>query len=296
MGQSSRVLNSTHESLFDLFDLPDTWNNMLLQRRRLKKFSQLPLPIRAPTKSPSELLLELPDTEEDIASQERGLEHFSLFPDLPMELRLAIWRSILPPPRLFNLENECSRVFQDRRSRRRQSRLPITLRINRESREETLRHYDIVYLHKPGRGASAIVKPMLFGPRRDMIFIHSVHDFLSKPFIVYSISLAVKTTFRAKIPLNGIRELTILDARWDDKEKFVQTLMLFPGLKKLNLIEVHDGNVEKWFQSTEKEGGVEFRRDLLKAAEERRMSDLGGWSCPEIIMLPHQRVSMEIRK
>lgn len=129
-----------------------------------------------------------------------------------------------------------------------------------------------------------------------MIFIHSVHDFLSRPFIVYSISLTVKTTFRAKIPLNGIRELTILQARWEDKEKFVQTLMLFPGLKKLNLIEAYEGDMEKWFQSTEKEGGVEFRRDLLKAAEERRMSDLGGWSCPEIVMLPHQGVSMGMRK
>jgi hypothetical protein len=134
---------------------------------------------------------------------------------------------------------------------------------------------------------------MLFGPRRDMIFIHSVHDFLSKPYIVYSISL---TTFRAKIPLNGVRELTILEARWEDKERFIQTLMLFPRLKKLNLIEAYDGDGGKWFQSTEKEGGVVFRRELLEAAEERRMSDLGGWSCPEITMLPYQRVSMEIRK
>jgi hypothetical protein len=293
MRQSFGVLNSTHEPLFNPFDLPDPRNDMLFQRRRLKKFSQLSLPIRSPTKSPSELLLELPDTEEDIASQQRPLKHFSLFPDLPTELRLAIWRSILPPPRLFNLEKECSRLFHGRRSRHRQSHLPITLRINRESREETLLHYDIVYLHKPGRGASARVKPMLFGPRRDMVFIHSVHDFLSKPYTVYSISLA---TFRATIPLNGIRELTILKARWEDKDKFVQALMLFPGLKKVNLIEAHDGDVEKWFQSTEEEGGVEFRRDLLEAAEERRKSDLGGWSCPEIVMLPHQKVSMGIRK
>ena len=137
---------------------------------------------------------------------------------------------------------------------------------------------------------------MLFGPSRDTIFIHSVHAFLSRPYIVYSISLTVKTTFRAKIPLHGVRELTILEAEWKDKEKFIQTMMLFPGLKKLNLIEADDGDGKKWFQSTRKEGGVEFRRDLLQAAQERRISDLGGWSCPEIAMLPYQRISMEIRK
>jgi hypothetical protein len=280
-------------SFFDLLDLPDTWNNMLLQRRRLKKFSQLSLPIRSPTKSPSELLLELPDTEEDIASQRRPLKHFSLFPDLPTELRLAIWRSILPPPRLFDLQKECLRIFHARRSRHPQAHLPIALRINRESREETFRHYDIVYVHKPGRGASAKVIPMLFGPRRDMLFIHSVHDFLSRPFIVHSLSL---TTFYANIPLNGIRELTILEARWEDKEKFIETMMLFPGLRKLNLIEAHDGDVEKWFQSTEEEGGVEFMGELLDTVEERRRSDLEGWSCFKIVMLPYQRISMEIRK
>jgi hypothetical protein len=135
---------------------------------------------------------------------------------------------------------------------------------------------------------------MLFGPRRDMIFLHSVNYFLLDPFMVGSV---VNSKFHAKVPLYRVRELTILGARWEDKDKFIKTLMFFSGLKKLNLIEAHDGNMPGWFQNTENKGGVEFRRNLLEAFEERRTHDLG-WSegLPEINILPYQRVSKEIWK
>ena len=127
---------------------------------------------------------------------------------------------------------------------------------------------------------------MLFGPRRDMIFLHSVDDFLFKSF-------AVDTKLQAKVPLEGVRELTISGATWEDKEKFILTLMLFSGLKKLNLIEARDGNPPKWFQNTDNESGLEFRKDLLEASEEKRRLD-PKWSVPNITILPHQRVSKGI--
>jgi hypothetical protein len=260
----------------------------LSQRRRLKKFSHFPLPTRSPIKSPSELLLELPDTEEDIACQERSLENFTLFPYLPTELRLAIWRKILPPPRLFNLEQECASLFRCQRSHYHHPHLPVTLRINRESRDETLRHYQIIYIENTGSLGTTKKKPMLFGPRRDMVFLRSVDDFLFKMF-------AVNTQFRSKVPLEGVRELTISEVTWEDKEKFILTLMLFSRLQKLNLIEARNGSLPKWFQNTDKDGGLEFRKDLLESSEEKRRLD-PKWSVPKITMLPYQRVSKGIWK
>ena len=64
---------------------------------------------------------------ESSSSDDEDPHSFTLFPRLPVELRLAIWRSTFPPPR---------RVFLDgvRRS-------PIALSINHESRQLALFYY-----------------------------------------------------------------------------------------------------------------------------------------------------------
>lgn len=70
---------------------------------------------------------------------------FSYFKEFPVEIRLKIWCSSFTPRRVNLREGvrdpTTSDNFIDRPCRRAKSELPPTLFANRESREETLRHY-----------------------------------------------------------------------------------------------------------------------------------------------------------
>ena len=80
-----------------------------------------------------------------------ALVTFTFFPRLPIEVRLAIWRCSFPRGREVNFGNELmfktkwtaaiSCIFQYEEP----SPLPIALRVNRESRHETLKHYTILF-------------------------------------------------------------------------------------------------------------------------------------------------------
>jgi hypothetical protein len=79
------------------------------------------------------------DSPEQLQPQENVTvdQHFHLFPKLPIELRLQIWREALPKARNVYLGVQCC-------MRRPGAELPVTRMVLRESREETLRHYIII--------------------------------------------------------------------------------------------------------------------------------------------------------
>jgi 2EXR family len=81
-------------------------------------------------------ILELPDSNQDLYPQ-IYLDEFHPFSNLPPELRLKIWKCILPPPRHWYMGSKQS-VFP-----------PITSRINKESRLVTMRYYLLVTFFKP---------------------------------------------------------------------------------------------------------------------------------------------------
>ena len=80
-----------------------------------------------------------------------ALVTFTFFPRLPIEVRLTTWRCSFPRGREVNFGNELmfktkwtaaiSCIFQYEEP----SPLPIALRVNRESRHETLKHYTILF-------------------------------------------------------------------------------------------------------------------------------------------------------
>jgi len=133
----------------------------------------------------------------------RDLLEFTLFPKLPIEIRLKIWRNIFPRGKMVHLGDEyilrsigCSRLtfgtsqqpptpFYPVRVEI-ETPLPVTLRINSESRNETLRHYIhyiIVYrtdlelpLSAPARVRKA--RPFCYNPKLDTAYMLGTNPFL----------------------------------------------------------------------------------------------------------------------
>jgi hypothetical protein len=88
----------------------------------------------------SSLLLELPNTCQELAVQTLYYD-FHYFPELPLELRLHVWRCAFPDQRY--IPPYCG-LREPPLSPWRSIFPPITSRINRESRKETWLHYDML--------------------------------------------------------------------------------------------------------------------------------------------------------
>jgi len=133
-----------------------------------------------------EHLIELPDPEEELfIQQSQNLETFYPFPRLPIELRNKIWQLALPGPRHVNIEiafcsdrpgGTCSPF----RHREEFVAPPIALSINRESRQETLRKYQVLYpydfytnlvLSRSYRVCNKKLAPIFIDPTVDTVYI-----------------------------------------------------------------------------------------------------------------------------
>jgi hypothetical protein len=89
------------------------------------------------------LLLELPDRDQDLFVQHpgRGATEFTRFPELPVEIRLMIWRGAFRGPKLVPLISQWSSHLPTYRPPH-----PSILCVSRESRLEALKHYLMFFL------------------------------------------------------------------------------------------------------------------------------------------------------
>lgn len=97
------------------------------------------------------LTLELPDQAQELFEQPLKKAKFTCFPDLPAEIRLIIWKYLLPSRRIVNIaayHRHWSEEPEPWERRHRYARLPITLSINHESRNFTLGLYHVFFQHK----------------------------------------------------------------------------------------------------------------------------------------------------
>jgi hypothetical protein len=123
----------------------------------------------------------------------RDLLEFTLFPNLPIEIRLKIWRTAFPRGKMVHLGDEY--MLRNMGGGRLtfgtsqqppppfyplrveiETPLPVTLRINSESRHETLKHYIIVHrtnLELPQSEPARIrkVRPFCYNPKLDTAWI-----------------------------------------------------------------------------------------------------------------------------
>jgi hypothetical protein len=176
--------------------------------------------------------LELPDSNQDLYPQVY-LDEFHLFSNLPPELRLKIWKCMLPPPRHWYMGSTQS-VFP-----------PITSRINKESRRETMRHYLLVMFFKPasegtvetGNGIKYRRQRTCLDFRKDIVCIPE--RYILKGSIPDDAQL--KWMEEHKGFPKRVRILHIVHMRWEPKledrrrEGLKELLKFFPNLKEIRL-------------------------------------------------------------
>jgi hypothetical protein len=113
----------------------------------------------------------------------QALDSSTQFSSLPIELRLQIWRETFPAPQSHLIDDRCSPGFLVAKTVRHP--IPATLHVDRESREETLRHYTMIWFdkdrlatpqpsndrpdqHKLGKKSGIVV----INPKQDSVFIN----------------------------------------------------------------------------------------------------------------------------
>jgi hypothetical protein len=115
---------------------------------------------------------ELPDPGIQLYIQlGKDLDTFPLFPKSPLELRLKIWRGAFPMPRFVNLGppciGPCCKILHHEVLRDQHVPLPVTLRINSESRIETLKCYTVVLRDQKDKRR----RPLYFDHVRDKLYL-----------------------------------------------------------------------------------------------------------------------------
>jgi hypothetical protein len=127
---------------------------------------------------------ELPDTFLELFSHlsfEANRE-FHIFPKLPLEIRLEIWRLMIPRGRTVQIEVRRSPI----RAREffilgSHTPTPVVLHVNYESRQESLRHFKVLKYNLRGQ-------PVYFRPELDLIYFHMKNPPLDFPLEFFKCS------------------------------------------------------------------------------------------------------------
>jgi hypothetical protein len=122
--------------------------------------------------------LELPDPELELYIQlGKDLDTFTIFPELPLELRLEIWRGAFPNPRFVHFGPSCvyRHCIDHHQLKMKDQRLPlpVTLRTNSESRTETLKCYTVVLRDEKDK----LLRPLCFDHLRDKLYMGYCDDY-----------------------------------------------------------------------------------------------------------------------
>ena len=216
--------------------------------------------------------LVLADSSQDFFVQKSmALKGFKIFSELPLEIRLQIWRNCFPDPQVVEFFDHLTSN---------EAAIPITLHVNQESRYETLKHY--IVLH--GRPIKTVMKskPLYLAPSWDSVLVNA-DIFLTRPSIYFYLrSLSQYSQPHQtgiKLRYVTLRKLEIVNIIWIDMTpsqlfnylqlfgffttKFM-SLPFFHGLK-----EVHFSICHPWDRiPQEKEYFESFKEEVRKFFEE----------------------------
>lgn len=200
---------------------------------------------------------------------EDGTTKFNLLPELPIEIRLQIFRAMFPGPRHVCLDADFHWTFNYEASVQSQNRLPLppTLFINQESRAETLKHYYVVFKHDSTafKGYEPFAeRPFVFNPTVDSAYITfgSLHGGTN-----YRRFDAWVEYLNTQLPggTNAIQSLEIRDMNWEAPiTAWIQGESPMEGLTKWNKpggLQWFHGLKELCFtQHRDADNGLRYRR------------------------------------
>jgi hypothetical protein len=171
---------------------------------------------------------------------------FTLFPDLPLELRLKIWFFIAPGPRTVSIKYKglsfysIGKGFSAAAGWRSPDPVPIVLHICRESRTEALKSYQLAfgsYLH-PGRIYFDFSKDTLrFGNSQGDAYM-TVPEMLQSGPIDYLLDVFLGGDFYGADDAEKVKYMiTDIDESVYERRAFCwDEIRLFTGLKKLTIM------------------------------------------------------------
>lgn len=187
----------------------------------------------------------------------RDFNQFHLFPQLPLEIRLIIWRETFPRQRQLILMNHIHGTMlrsthpsgKEPSIRYQVVPPPFALQINHESRQEVLAHYHPLStscaVNQPPRSQEAI----LFNPKRDSIYLSWDECVKNPPPAVqcseiFSPNMFYQNQILEKLGSAGLEKVETLvlgqsnesyDSLIDLSKPFPRYLQLFTGLRELRL-------------------------------------------------------------
>lgn len=236
--------------------------------------SLVPLAEKREAVEPSRELLvsDITADADDSSNEEKSAENsvkFTLFPELPIEIRLQIFRTMFPSSRHVCLDVDFPWTFNYESSIQAQNRIPLppTLFINQESRSETLKHYQVVFKSDSTafKGYEPFAeRPFCFNSRIDSVYITfgSLHGGTNyRRFDTWMDYL------NAQLPggTNSIQSLEVRDMSWEAPIKaWIQGESPLPSLAKCN-----KGGGLQWFrglselcftQHRDADNGLRYRR------------------------------------
>ncbi|KAH6680496.1 hypothetical protein B0J14DRAFT_578754 [Halenospora varia] len=180
---------------------------------------------------------------------QRASAAFTCFGDLPAELRLSIWRLAFPTPRRihFSIFFRISFLFY-KTDRDLLSKLPITLHVNQESRQETLQYYQISWF-------SLGDIPICFSPTRDHFWYPTGTGGTNR-----ALWSAIKNHFPNFLPSIQIVEIQLSQWREEGETvKWFRDLAQFPALREVRIcrgpsgghlpLEVRNQELQDWVEA-----------------------------------------------
>jgi hypothetical protein len=124
-----------------------------------------------------------PVSTASLPPNEEVLDSFALFPKLPIELRLKVWRNTFPRGRYVDLDDYHGfPIYSSIKTNGpfgKEPCPPIALSVNKESRRETLRHYIIVFLEDP------LPRRIFYNPSLDAAYVEDMVPWQGRAYSPY---------------------------------------------------------------------------------------------------------------
>jgi hypothetical protein len=180
-------------------------------------------------------------------------QEFHWFSQLPTELRLKIWREAFPAAGAFILRGERFPAYDCENHHLpcfwlpENSEPPVTLCVNSESREETMRNYYIMPGFDMGRWSFPLSKllrrcniPLYFNPRKDVGFV-TFDQFQSKCDVVKLYGRGLRRLAIYEMPVDWLPDFesdfgSNYESGSDGKEQIAEGVQRFRELDEIWLI------------------------------------------------------------